>query len=355
MGVLCLVCTPVLAQRGERMIAEQFTVSPGDTLEVRVADADLEVRPADGAEARIEVYLDGRSMPRARTYFEQQRFSVLREGNTISVTTDAPDWSFWNWEGWGWVRIHVLAHVPAGFHLELQTSDGNIRLGSFTGRVNVRTSDGDITVDRLDGPGISLRTSNGNIAAQALNAPAVVLQTSDGDITLNTASATTLSVRTSDGNITAEQLDGDLDLTTSDGDITLGTVRGGVIALSTSDGAVHTDRLEGRQIEVSSSDGDLTLGQVSGALRASTASGNIAVRLLQPAEYALRTSSGDIDITAPPDLQATLNLRAETLRIASRFRFRGDLDEEHATGNLNGGGPLLEARATDGTITLHPH
>ncbi len=359
MGVLCLLGTPVLAQRGpgERMIAEQFAVSPGGTLEVRVADANLEILPSAKGEARVEVFLDGRSMPRARDYFAQQRFALTQEGNTVSVTTDAPDngFRFWDWEHWGWVSILVRAEVPAGFHLDLQTADGNIRVGQFNGRTHVRTADGNITVGRLEGPDIALRTSDGDITAETLTAPSVLIQTSDGNLGLQDIHATTITVRTSDGNITGGRLEGDLDLSTSDGNIALDEVRGGHVSLTTSDGSITTKQIEAYRAEVVSSDGNLHLGLVDGALRASTSSGDIRVRLVQPAEYALRTSSGDIYITAPSDLRASLNLRAEDLRIATSFRFRGDLDDESATGNLNGGGPLLEARASDGTIVLSQH
>ena len=78
--------------------------------------------------------------------------------------------------------------------------------------------------------------------------------------------------------------------------------------------------------------------------------------VLRPAMSSLTvmatTSDGDISITLPENHGADLRLRGDDVRISRSLDFDGRIEDERATGEINGGGPLIEARTSDGEVTV---
>ncbi len=64
------------------------------------------------------------------------------------------------------------------------------------------------------------------------------------------------------------------------------------------------------------------------------------------------SSDGDISITLPSTFGADLRLRGDDVRISRDLDFDGRIEDESATGEINGGGPLIEARTSDGEVTV---
>jgi DUF4097 and DUF4098 domain-containing protein YvlB len=159
-------------------------------------------------------------------------------------------------------------------------------------------------------------------------------------------------IRTSDGTITTRNITGEMDISTSDGDLRLGALKGATIRLRTSDGEIEAEALNARASDVQTSDGDITLGYVEGDLRATTSSGEVHIGLSGQSAAYLRSSDGNVYLDLPAGAAADLDFRGEDIRMASSFRFQGDLDDEYAIGSVGGGGPLIEVRANDGTVVL---
>ena len=338
--------------RGERMIAETFNVQAGGLLEIDVPDADVQVETTTQRQASVEIYLSARNMRRARDYFEDLDFRVSNEGNTVLVEAHKRQPTFFTWNRTGGANILVLVQIPAEFNVDIVTSDGNITIGDLVGKVGLRTSDGDIRTSSLEGPIVSVQTSDGNIDMDDLKAENVSIQTSDGNIQLETAAASSLFVKTSDGDISAMALAGNAEIQTSDGNIDIDSIAGSIASLKTSDGNISVDELNVMNNDIKSSDGDLRLGRVYGDLRAATSSGSIQMELMISAHIYLRTSDGDITVTAPDDLNADVKLEGDRIRIASSFDFNGTVEKERAAGSINGGGPAIEAYTSDGSVIL---
>lgn len=335
---------------GELMLEGDISVAEGGLLLVDVHDADLVVETHDEETAYVEVFMRARDWRRAEAYFEDLRFAIEDYRDGLRITTEKPRRFNFGGNRSGGANITVVVRIPERFDLELGTSDGDIALESIIGDVLIKTSDGDIRTASVTGDDIVIQTSDGDIDSRLLSARDLSIKTSDGDITLDEAKAKDLEIITSDGDITADHLEGDTEARTSDGDISLGTVVGPRIALRTSDGDIDTESLEAESIEAGTSDGHLSLGTVSGELRATTSSGDISVTLLDPAETFLKSSDGDITIEFPEDFSSDVYAKAERVRL--NFEFNGEVRKNEADGRIGNGGPLLEARSSDGTITL---
>jgi DUF4097 and DUF4098 domain-containing protein YvlB len=341
------------AQHRETMIDERFSVSEGGTLEIHVGDADVEVETGASDAVHVEVIVEARDMERGREFFERQNFDVSQSGNTVRVETNQRANVRFSWRDWrNQPHIYVHVTVPETFDADLHTADGDITLDRLRGEIRLRTSDGDVNVGALTGGNLFLSTSDGDINADDLQGQVVELETSDGDLDLGTISAERILARTSDGDIRTGALSGEAEVKTSDGDIHIATFNGSSFFARTSDGAITVEELIAETSTVRSSDGAITLRRVEGDLDVSGSSTDIRLDLRNPGDISATTSDGDITITVPEGHRADVRLRGDDVRVASSLDFNGRIEDEHAEGAINGGGARLEARTSDGDVSL---
>lgn len=352
---LCvIVLSPtVQAQNRETMIDERYDVGTDGTLEIDVGDADVEVTPSSSNDVHVEVILEARNMERGREYYERQNFDVSRFGNTVRVETNPRRGVRFDWNDWrDHPNILVRVSAPETFNADLRTSDGDITVDRLQGDVRLKTSDGDVDVGTLAGGSIVLSSSDGDIRIDALDGETVDIHTSDGDLDLGEITGDRITARTSDGNIAARHLIGNAEIKTSDGDINLDVVNGPGFFARTSDGDITIDELTTDNGTVRTSDGDITIRHAEGDLNVSGSSAEIRVNVQKAGQVSVSSSDGNITLSIPAGLQADLRLRGDDIRIASGLDFQGRIEGDRADGALNGGGPLIEARTSDGDVTL---
>ncbi|MFQ5568913.1 MAG: DUF4097 domain-containing protein [Rhodothermales bacterium] len=337
----------------EKMIDRSFSVEEGGRLDIEVGDADVEILPGTSDEVHVQVFLEARNMDRARDYFERQHFSVTQHGNTVRVETDAERRFRFSINDWrDHPRILVQVNAPSRFNADVRTSDGDIMVEHLDGDIRLKTSDGDVTAGTLTGSHLSLGTSDGDISIDAIEGDDVTFYTSDGDVILGEIVASGISVRTSDGDIRAQRLDGEAEVKTSDGDLRIEAFHGSSLQARTSDGDITIDELISETSTVRTSDGSITIRHAEGDLNVSGSDADIRLNLVNPGEVTATTSSGDITITLPSAHAADVYLRGDDVRVSSRLDFTGRIDDEKADGELNGGGSRIEARTSDGDVTL---
>ena len=144
---------------------------------------------------------------------------------------------------------------------------------------------------------------------------------------------TDVRVQTDDGDIQATSLSGNTVLRSSDGDIAVDAAENGDLDIHTSDGDIIVDRLESQRAEIRTSDGDVILRSVRAPL--DVASGD-----------------GDIVLTAPADIAADVHMDGEDLSVEQGLQLMGRIREHSVQGTLNGGGPMIDLRTGDGSISL---
>ena len=68
----------------------------------------------------------------------------------------------------------------------------------------------------------------------------------------------------------------------------------------------------------------------------------------------MSTADGPVLIRIPSDLKATLDARTDDghLTVAFPVRFEGTLRDDRMRASLNGGGPELRVRTSDGSIAI---
>lgn len=138
------------------------------------------------------------------------------------------------------------------------------------------------------------------------------------------------------------------------------------------DGDIKVENVSG-EIEVENMNGPETLVNVSGTVVASTMSGDVTVGFAKVAAdkpMSFSTMNGDIDITFPADVKATVRLKSEMGEVYSDFDMNLKQDiakkelprreggkyqisfDRSVLGTINGGGPEIQISTFNGDIYI---
>ena len=231
-----------------------------------------------------------------------------------------------------------------GGEVRATTAGGSIQLGRVSGRIQCETAGGSI---RLDSAGASaeLRTSGGSIQAREVR----------GDLRAETAG----------GGIRAESVGGNLIAATSGGSIHLGEVAG-LVDAETAGGSIHVGSAP-RGVRAETAGGGIQLNNVAGKVIATSASGPIHAYFVpgRPlGDSFLETTAGSIIVWLPASVavrvDAVIDFASGSNRFQSDFesitvqRSEGGFGPGRvvAVGVINGGGPVLRIRNTNGRIQI---
>jgi hypothetical protein len=172
-----------------------------------------------------------------------------------------------------------------------------------------------------------------------------------------------LALTTSDGSISVERIDGRLELRTDDGSVRVSESAGGVIVV-TRDGSITLERVAGR-IDARSGDGSIRVNGAPTSLALETRDGSVTVRAERGTamadNWSVRTGDGTVVMELPEDFAAELD--AETLDGSVRSDLavagapgsgdsRDDDDRRRLRGTIGAGGKVLTLRTNDGSIRL---
>jgi hypothetical protein len=170
---------------------------------------------------------------------------------------------------------------------------------------------------------------------------------------------TNLVVRTGDGSILVERVDGRLELRSNDGAIKARETGGDLLAES-GDGSIQLEEISGR-VEARTNDGSLRVSGTPGVVRARSGDGSIVLRIRRGAvmaeDWMVTTGDGSISVELPDGFNA--DIEADP---GSDGRARSDLTLANASGGtrdartlrgrLGQGGHRFLLRTSDGTIRL---
>ncbi|MBN1561349.1 DUF4097 family beta strand repeat protein [candidate division KSB1 bacterium] len=377
-------------------IQKSFDVSAGGSIVIKEVPGDFEVTGWDKNVVDItqEIKIKSFTKGEAEEIFRRANAAYTQTGNKIRIDGD-----------YSGHRVHnsFVINVPATFDVTIGTSGGDITLAKTEGEIELSTSGGDITISNTSGRTrastsggdlsfsdvsgtISGSTSGGDIALQNIYGEGtfttsggdivvrnatdkIKLNTSGGDIRVEDVSGD-VGANTSGGNILVRKVGGRCSVNTSGGDIELYDI-GGAMNANTSGGDIKGENFM-ESISVNTSGGDIDLDNVQGEVKGNTSGGDIDVVVtLQDFSKAhgvsLKTSGGDIRLTIPEDLPATViaeirtsrrNYEAKRYDIYSDFPLTKTKPEEHgevvirSEGDINGGGDTISLETSGGDIYI---
>ena len=388
-------------------IHETFEVRGGGTLRIYDIRGDVEIESWN--KNRVEVIefkrMDVSTKDEAETVLRRLQTRYEQRGNTIEIAGEH--------RRGDWVKSNFEIKVPKDFDVDIETSAGDLSIRELAGDVRLKTSGGEIRLTDIDGAvdaktsggdiivinstdRVTLKTSGGELELQNIGGP-VIARTSGGDIKL-TSSEGRVDLHTSGGDIEIRDAGGDVKAHTSGGEIDIDNTKGAVeihtsggdlelrniggsLDASTSGGDIRGRSIDGRA-DVSTSGGSIDLEDVNGGVRAKTAGGDINVEVTlkdfrKDHRIDLRTAGGEITLSIPEDLPATIRAEIEITDRWEDYNIYSDFpltsSEEHdrqekrrnrrrrsrsrrfirSDGDINGGGDLIELFTTDGDIHIN--
>lgn len=161
-----------------------------------------------------------------------------------------------------------------------------------------------------------------------------------------------VNAKTGGGSVDLRDTIGAATLRTSGGDVSAKNVTGN-LELRTSGGTIQTDAIKG-DVDADTSGGDVRLQRVDGRIRANTSGGSVRVSLAGANRgINATTSGGDIEVRLPKGTQGTVEASTSGGDIETEIPITTTTFKEgRIAGTLNGGGELIRAHTSGGSIRL---
>lgn len=245
-------------------VEKRFAVSGAPTLHISTFDGTVDVSAWDRPEILVTVEKIGAD--KAAT--DRMELSVSQEGDRVTVDVREPHRGGVNWTV-GPFTAHVRVSMPAHARVEASTGDGRVAVRDIIGDLLVRTGDGAIRLEHVNG-GVDATSGDGSIDI-------------DGVLT-------TLKLRSGDGRLrvrtTGSSATGDWEVSTGDGSVVVEVPEGFAANLDalTGDGRVRVDGLEfsGQLDRDDRTRARGTLGAGGGRISIRSGDGGITVRRAEP-------------------------------------------------------------------------
>ena len=314
-AALSFACAaPVAAQAPEGSFDRTLKVVGALDLTVSSGSGSIRVEPGAAGTVRIAARLKGSSWlgggdVEARIRQIEKNPPIEQQGSVVRIGRFPDSDAARN------ISISYEISVPADTKIEATTGSGGITISAIAGPAAVKSGSGSVTIGRVGGK-VEATTGSGSIEV---------------------AGAANLEASTGSGSIHATAVAGPTRANSGSGSITIAQTGKG-------------------DVDVSAASGGITLTGVDGAARVNSSSGGIRIDGRPSGPWSLHTSSGGITITVPPDAAFDLDARTNSGSIDSAhpvtMEVTGRIDKRHIQGRVRGGGRLIEASCSSGTIRI---
>ena len=235
-------------------------------LDLRVADS--RITTADRGDTIVDVRPGDASKRDDVTAAEQTRVAYADGRLLIKGPRRLREWSPFSDGG----AIAVDIELPAGSDLSGRTVAGGFRCTGSFGRCELRSSAGEISVDRAT-------------SVKLVTAGDISLERAAGDVELTTAT----------GDVRAGEIAGAAEIKNSNGDTRIGAV--------------------GDDLRVRAANGDIDVQRANGSVTAKTANGHVRVGIIHRGALVAETATGHIQIGIADGVAAWLDLTTRYGRV----------------------------------------
>jgi hypothetical protein len=212
--------------------AQSYPFTAGGTLALKNINGSVTVDAWDKNEVRVEAEKEVKAAndADAKKVMAEVKIDVQPGSGGLRVETRMPkkESGWFDWLGGDKVNINVKYHVyvPRSAVVDVDNTNGGIRLTGTHGKADLETSNGGVEVAGVDGD-LDLGSTNGGIKANGVTGR-VKAETTNGAIELIFARV---------------PREGDLDLETTNGGVTVKLPRGASLSVdaSTTNGGVQSD------------------------------------------------------------------------------------------------------------------
>ena len=373
---------PVFANGGGQFTAtadqdQSFSVGAASALNVQDLFGGITVTVGSGPAIVVHAHKTGWGADQAAAEASPAalNLTMTQSGNAVTIQVVPPSGFVLGNRGDN-NGVDFTIEVPADADVKTHTSFGSVHVTGATGGVDASSSSGQVDAHSVSG--------------------AVVLHSDFGAVTLDNATVSTVNATSSSGSVTLKQVtaSGDVSLhsdfgaldyesgqaasltaRTNNGRVTLSSLTFAGTASAHSDfGSLTLTQVAAGSYVIDSSNGNISIDGATGSVQASSDFGRVSVvhgagvtldlhssngavsfsGSLGAGPHRLTSDFGDVSLSLPADTAASLDLSTSFGNIHSALPVTasGDLGREHWSGALNGGGPRLTVKTSNGNITL---
>jgi DUF4097 and DUF4098 domain-containing protein YvlB len=146
-------------------------------------------------------------------------------------------------------------------------------------------------------------------------------------------------------------------ISTASGDISMSALSGDLL-VHTASGNVTISDVSGK-INAATASGEMSVKNVTGTVSARSASGNVDVQIVRlegTGNMEFTSASGDVRVSAPPDLDGNVQMSSATGSLRTDFPLQVEKREygpgERASGRLGSGSRSLRLSSATGNVSL---
>lgn len=295
-------------------------------VEARTVSLTVVGEDRDDVATDLKVWSNGFDNAEAQKYARETTLKLTEAGDMLLVDIDYPQPAQ--------QRSTLVVRVPD-------------RLG-----VRVANSNGKLDVSRVDAVEVVEYRGEVRIANVAGR---VAVTHRGGALTIN--SAETVKLNTRGSVVSLENISGDLTLQAQSGEVR-GTALHGPLDIESTNARMVFDALATTtNIRVNASRGSVTLAGVRSELRLDARDAHVSVAIDRPAPISISTEGDELtDIVLPRAAGYTLDalaMRGELSMPEGPLEVAGEEHEEQrASGPVNGGGPTITLRSSQGPIVI---
>ena len=278
-------------------------------LDISFHEEKVSILPGTGDKLVVKEY---------RNKNDREFFADIVQGNG-KLSIKRGGWI--SWRLFYIVRSRIEIYLPTGYKhaISIGTTSGDIVVADeyAVSKAQIKTTSGDIGVNKLQAETASISATSGDIDCKTLVANVEVHATS-GDIRIENLTAGNASVKTTSGDIKMNQTSGNLTVKCTSGDI-YGKTATGNLVVSTTSGDIVWDVING-EISANSTSGSIKLNLVNGGVTAQTTSGGIRCAFGKNIEdITLTTTSGYIALDLPKDIGCNFSATSSSGKISTPF------------------------------------
>jgi len=320
--------------RGNRSNAEttsttSYPVSTS-TSEVRIAinseSLTIVGEAREDVASELHVTSNGYDETEAQRLAGQVALTVVEGGGRLEFKISYP-------EG-GRQRANVTVRVPAQMR---------VSVGRYSGKLSV-TGAGEVELVETRGE-VTIRDVPGRVA----------LTHRGGDLTVSDVG--TLKANTRGADAKMARIRGDVAVQCQAGELNVSEVSG-ALEVESSGTDVRIERLESTtaSVRITATNGSVRLTGVRSETRVDARNAEVMVSMDRPAKLSIFAEGGEsVELTPPKggfDLDASITGGGRIVVPDKYIDVKTEGQEQHATGPIHGGGPVVTLRAADGEIVI---
>ncbi len=315
-----LLATAVPAAGGEivRDFSESFEVERGWALRLRHGDGDVTIIPWDRNVVEITIHYHAEHKGFGDDSKHDFTVEFEEKNGVIEVTGRESKSGFMGLQIFILKEYTYTISAPRYLELDIQGDDGNIDIEKWSGRIEIRLDDGEISLYGCGPEKTRIKTGDGDISLDG-HLGSIDIIGDDGHLDVNRGKFNDCRIHLDDGDIRVRDSEGNFYIEVDDGDTELLRIKTNVMDLKSQDGDFDIELLKTGKLDLE-----------------------------------IKTDDGDIDLSLQSGISASFTIDIDDGRIRTDLPSAKDVQKGNhwMSGKLGSGKGRIRIRTTDGSVML---